>query len=71
MDTKYLLQKLKKGEHIFRYGQIIGISSKEIHPGQHVHSHNLTFSEFNRNYDNHFSARLTSLKKIWCLFSWI
>ena len=54
---------IKKGEHIFRYGQIIGISTKEIHPGKHVHSHNLTFSEFDRNYDNDFSTSLTSLKK--------
>ena len=60
---KICITKIKKGGHIFRYGQIIGITTKEIYPGQHVHSHNLTFSEFDRNYDNDFSTHLTNLKQ--------
>ena len=60
---KISITKIKKGGHVFRYGQIIGISTKKIYPGQHVHSHNLTFSEFDRNYDNDFSTHLTSLKQ--------
>ena len=52
-----------EGEHVYRYGQIIGISSQDICSGEHVHSHNLTFSEFDRNYDNDFSTSLTNLKK--------
>ena len=41
---KVSLKKISKGEFIYRYGQIIGISSKNIMPGEHVHSHNLKIS---------------------------
>ena len=34
---------------IYKYGQIIGIASIDISTGEHVHSHNLVFSEFERN----------------------
>jgi len=47
---KISLQNIKKGNFIYRYGQIIGIASDDISSGEHVHSHNLIFSEFNREY---------------------
>ncbi|MCK7495287.1 MAG: SAF domain-containing protein [Comamonadaceae bacterium] len=33
------------GEPVRRYNQIIGIATQAIAPGQHVHTHNLAFSE--------------------------
>ncbi len=60
---KISIKQIKKGEHVYRYGQIIGISSQDICSGEHVHSHNLTFSEFDRNYDNDFSTHFANLKK--------
>ena len=48
---KVSLEKISKGEFIYRYGQIIGVSSKNIMPGEHVHSHNLSFSDFKREYE--------------------
>ncbi len=41
---------IKPGAPVRRYGQIIGIASRPIEPGQHVHVHNLAMSEHERNY---------------------
>jgi len=54
---KISLKKIKKGENVYRYGQIIGVTKYEIDMGKHVHSHNLTFSEFDRKYNNKFSPK--------------
>ena len=43
---KISLQDIKKGSFIYKYGQIIGTASNDISSGQHVHSHNLIFTEF-------------------------
>ena len=48
---KISLQDINKGSFIYRYGQIIGTASNDILSGQHVHSHNLIFSEFDRKYE--------------------
>ena len=48
---KISLQDIKKGSFIYRYGQIIGTASNDISSGQHVHSHNLIFTEFDRKYE--------------------
>ena len=48
---KIALSKIKKSNFIYKYGQIIGIASKDILPGEHVHTHNLKFSEFDRNFE--------------------
>ncbi|MBT35960.1 MAG: galactonate dehydratase, partial [Rickettsiales bacterium] len=47
---KISLVDIKKGDLVYKYGQIIGIASEEIKKGSHVHSHNLIFHEFDRNY---------------------
>jgi len=47
---KIALSKINKNDFIYKYGQIIGIASKDIIKGEHVHSHNLEFSEFEREY---------------------
>jgi len=47
---KIALNKIQKDEYIYKYGQIIGIASQNILPGEHVHSHNLKFTEITKNY---------------------
>lgn len=47
---KVALRAVKSGEQILRYGQIIGIASADIQVGEHVHSHNLTMGDFNKDY---------------------
>ena len=47
---KISLTKIKKNNFIYKYGQVIGVASKNIQPGEHVHSHNLKFCDFNRDY---------------------
>ena len=42
--------RIKKGEYILKYGQIIGKASVEIKAGEHVHTHNVDMSEFSRDY---------------------
>lgn len=38
---KVAIQKISKGEKIIKYGEIIGVATKDILPGQHTHVHNL------------------------------
>jgi altronate dehydratase small subunit len=38
---KFAVRAIKKGEAIIKYGETIGLATKEIQPGQHVHVHNL------------------------------
>ena len=54
---KISLKKINKGEYVYRYGQIIGITQCEIDIGKHVHSHNLEFSEFDIKYNNQLSIK--------------
>ena len=45
---KICLKPVKTGDPVIKYDQIIGFASKNIFPGEHVHSHNLEFKEFDR-----------------------
>lgn len=38
---KVALRSIKSGEEVLKYGQVIGVASQDIEPGQHVHLHNL------------------------------
>jgi len=38
---KFALKTIKTGEPVIKYGQIIGLATKDIKIGQHVHVHNL------------------------------
>ena len=38
------------GQPVRRYGQVIGFASQNLEPGDHVHSHNLEFGDFDRDY---------------------
>jgi len=50
---------IEKGQQITKYGQIIGVATSNIKPGEHVHTHNVTMSEFNRDYDIGSDAKST------------
>ena len=38
---KFAVQDIKKGEHILKYGEIIGRATQEITRGAHAHIHNI------------------------------
>ena len=47
---KIATRAIKAGEPVKRYNQIIGVASQDIARGQHVHTHNLGMSEFERDH---------------------
>ena len=47
---KVAVRAIPAGAPVRRYNQIIGIAKQPIAPGQHVHTHNLEFSSFERDY---------------------
>lgn len=47
---KVAVRAIAAGAPVRRYNQIIGIARQPIAPGQHVHTHNLEFSSFERDY---------------------
>jgi altronate hydrolase len=56
---KVAVRAIAVGEPVRRYGQVIGHATKPISPGQHVHSHNLAFSEFERAHEAGADAKPT------------
>ena len=42
---------LRSGEAVRKYGQVIGFASRDIAPGDHVHTHNLEMRDFDRAYE--------------------
>ncbi|MGO3004450.1 MAG: UxaA family hydrolase, partial [Halomonas sp.] len=44
---KVALTNIKKGEAVYKYGQLIGLASQDVQPGEHVHTHNLAMIELN------------------------
>ena len=61
---KLATKKIKAGEEIRKYDQVIGFASKDIDLGEHVHVHNVEMRDFDRDYQfcegvtetNYFSA---------------
>jgi altronate hydrolase len=47
---KIALREVASGEAVRRYGQVIGLATRRIEPGEHVHAHNLAAGEFARDY---------------------
>lgn len=47
---KVATRALAKSRPVRRYDQIIGFATADIAPGQHVHTHNLAFETFERDY---------------------
>jgi len=48
---KIATRAIAAGEAVRRYDQVIGSATQAIAPGQHVHTHNLAFSEFERTHE--------------------
>jgi len=38
---KMAVKAVEKGGRVIKYGELIGIASQDIVPGQHVHTHNV------------------------------
>jgi altronate dehydratase small subunit len=38
---KFALKQIPKNGEVIKYGEVIGIASKKIVPGEHVHIHNV------------------------------
>ena len=38
---KFAIRPIQRGDPIIKYGEVIGVATREITPGQHVHVHNL------------------------------
>ena len=47
---KVAVRAIAAGAPVRRYNQIIGTATQAIAPGQHVHTHNLAFSRFDRGH---------------------
>lgn len=47
---KMATAKIEQGAPIRKFGQIIGFASEDILPGDHVHTHNCAYAEFDRDY---------------------
>jgi altronate hydrolase len=50
LGHKIALASIRKGEAVYKYGQIIGFASRDIAPGDHVHVHNVAADAFERDY---------------------
>jgi altronate hydrolase len=50
LGHKLALRPIRKAEAIRKYGQIIGFASKDIAAGSHVHVHNVSADNFERDY---------------------
>jgi len=48
---KIAVRPIAAGAPVRRYNQIIGFATQAIAPGQHVHTHNLAFSTFERSHE--------------------
>ncbi len=47
---KIAARQIRKGEPILKYNVVIGFAATDIAPGTMVHSHNVEFREFDREY---------------------
>jgi altronate hydrolase len=55
---KVALADVPTGGQVRKYGQVIGVATRPIQTGDHVHTHNLAFADFGRDYA--FGADLKS-----------
>jgi len=54
---KVALRRIAQGEPVFKYGQIIGVATRDIGPGDHVHVHNLGMGAHKQDYAFGSAAR--------------
>ncbi len=60
---KVATRDIAVGEPVRRYDQIIGVATQAIKAGQHVHTHNLAFSDFARQHLPSADAKPTAYVK--------
>ncbi|MFP6670069.1 MAG: SAF domain-containing protein, partial [Pirellulaceae bacterium] len=48
---KFAVESLAVEDSVFKYGQVIGVTTSGIGPGQWVHTHNLVNAVFGREYE--------------------
>ncbi len=58
---KIALRKINKGEKIIKYDQLIGVASKEILAGDHVHVENTDFKSTDHDYEFSTSIKLPNM----------
>ncbi len=58
---KVAVRRVRAGEPVRRYNQIIGFASRDIAPGDHVHLNNLEMRAFDRDYAFGADARPTEV----------
>ena len=58
---KIALTKISKGEKIIKYDQLIGIASKDILAGEHVHVDNTDFKSTDHDYEFSTSIKLPNM----------
>ena len=51
LGHKLAVRAIREGERVKKYGQTIGFATRDIAPGQWIHSHNLTAGRFEREYE--------------------
>jgi altronate hydrolase len=56
---KIATRHIARAEPVLRYGEIIGFASRDIAPGDHVHTHNCALHEFARHYEFGTAVRPT------------
>jgi len=39
---KFAIRAIESGERVFKYGAPIGVATRDIEPGEYVHTHNMT-----------------------------
>ncbi|CAG0952566.1 MAG: altronate dehydratase [Rhizobiaceae bacterium] len=54
---KMAVEAIAEGEPVRKYGQVIGVATAAIRPGDWVHMHNLAMSDFSRDYAFGVDAR--------------
>jgi altronate hydrolase/galactarate dehydratase len=47
---KIAARPISAGQNVIRYGQIIGVATRDIAPGEHVHTHNLGMGAHEQDY---------------------
>ncbi|GHC38929.1 UxaA family hydrolase [Aidingimonas halophila] len=49
---KIALCEIDKDEHVYKYGQVIGVASRDIAAGEHIHTHNLAMIDRHSSLDD-------------------
>ena len=50
MGHKFAGHRIKEGDAIYKFGQVIGFAGKNVEVGDHVHVHNVKVASFERDY---------------------